>query len=212
MNNTSVYKAIKKEVGGMDLYYKSIDSSRFYLASSFDSTFKIGADKKESVKAFINKITDVFGKKVNFIFTFAEFKRIALIYPLNTLSNIKVIVNDDSEKNELKSLVSVAKRKEFSVLDQSQYSLVDRRCNLDIRLDLLKLYSLGDSVSVCFYEPEAINKCFFFFKNVLVLRHLKELEDSSGGTFPVDKFRVFHQEKQTFPLDGLNQIELYSRG
>ena len=209
--NTSTYKEIKKAVSEIDLFYKSVKQDNFFLVSSFDKNFNVGCEKS-ALKVFISFLNDTFKiKNVNFIFTYNEFERYSKVMNLN-IKNVKIIVENDGERNKVKNLISEAKRKEFVVLNNDLYRQVDRICNLDLRADILKLYSRGDSINVCFFDENVINKTFYFFNSVLVLRNLKDSYDGEMGKFPVDKYSKFHQNKKTFDIDEANQIELYNRG
>jgi hypothetical protein len=195
------YKKIKKVVSDLDCWHQNILKGIF-LVSSFDADFKIGSierDKKKLI-SFVKKTFS--GIKSRNIFTYSQY-----IYwgKPRGLQNIKVITYTPEQYEEIISEAS----NNVKVLNNCEYEKVDRRCNLDLSLDLLKIWGQTEDLTVCWYEPQRINKTFFFFSTIIVLRTKESVYDNEK--FPIDKFAPFFQRK-TEINSGNSLIQIFRKG
>jgi hypothetical protein len=172
------YKSIKEHT---KIYRHKKENSRMYLVSSFDRDYRYRTPKK-NVDKFIAFVKEVLsGVKYRTIFTYATWRDFG--YPI--LDNNVIITGSTHEYTDTYSRLSPTQKEKTMVFRSEIYSMTDGRCNLDMVVDLLKLWTFNPHTIVAFLEPIDINNTFYFFKNVFVLRDRK-----SCGITPSDSVIV----------------------
>lgn len=196
------YKDIQKFIKKYRFGNKPKNNS--YLACQIDDEFNIV--NTTHAKELMDFLKDLFvTQDTRFIFTEKTYR----MYGMPPLPKTVIVCENNEQRIALKSELSNQKMERVTVVAQDGYDNVDRRKNVCLVKDLLKMYSRTKTTVVAFVGTEHINKTFEFYDKVFTVRTSdKKAIKETQTPFPIDKFRLFHQK--VTEINGL-PIKVYSK-